>query len=190
MLIGSESMENYQKQMKILAEKLTRIILNFLGISKEESEWVGSSGSNGAVQLNYYPQCPEPNRAMGLAPHTDTSLLTILHQSQIEGLQIFKDQLGWVTVRPDPHALVVNAGDFLHIISNARFHCVLHRVIVNRLQHRYSVAYFYSPPLDYVLTSSLPLGDEQARFRGVTVKEYIEIKAKDLGKALSLINAN
>ncbi|KAK4277127.1 hypothetical protein QN277_015172 [Acacia crassicarpa] len=183
-----ELMENYQKQMKVLAEKLTGIILRILKISEEEAKWVGSSGSTGAVQLNYYPQCPEPNRAMGLAPHTDTSLFTILHQSQTEGLQIFKDQVGWVPVRPHPRALVVNAGDLLHIISNARFPCVLHRVVVNRVQHRYSVAYFYGPPLDYVLSS--PLADEQARFRGVTVKEYIGIKAKNLGKAISLISTN
>ncbi|XP_054799269.1 gibberellin 3-beta-dioxygenase 2-like [Prosopis cineraria] len=158
-----ELMENYQKQLKVLAEKLTRMMLGFVGISEEEAKWVGSSGSTGAVQLNYYPQCPEPNRAMGLAPHTDTSVLTILHQSQTKGLQIFKDRVGWVPVHPDPRALVVNVGDLLHIISNARFPCVLHRVTVDRVQHRYSVAYFYGPPLDYVLLSPLA---EQARFRG------------------------
>ncbi|XP_028779367.1 gibberellin 3-beta-dioxygenase 1-like [Neltuma alba] len=181
-----ELMEDYQKQMKVLAEKLTGMILRYLGTSEEEAKWLGSGGNTGAVQLNYYPRCPEPNRAMGLAPHTDTSLFTILHQSQTRGLQIFKDQAGWVPVQPDPRALVVNAGDLLHIISNARFPCVLHRVIVNRVEHRYSVAYFYGPPLDYVL---LPLAEE-ARFRGVTVKEYIGIKAKNLGKALSLISTN
>lgn len=95
--------------------------------------------------------------------------------------------MGWVPVHPDPRALVVNVGDLLHIISNARFPCVLHRVTVDRVQHRYSVAYFYGPPLDYVLLSPLA---EQARFRGVTVKEYIGIKANNLGKALSLISTN
>ncbi|KAI4316271.1 hypothetical protein L6164_024268 [Bauhinia variegata] len=185
-------MEEYQKQMKVLAEQLTHIIFKFLNISEEEKiNWVGSTNSTGAVQLNSYPCCPEPKRAMGLAPHTDTSLLTIVHQSQTTGLQIFKEGLGWVPVHPHPSALVVNIGDLFHIISNARFPCVLHRVTVNRTHQRYSVAYFYGPPVDYVV-SPIPatvLNKSVARFRSVTVKEYIGIKAKNLGGALALISA-
>lgn len=183
-------MENYQKQMKLLSEKLTHMIFNLLGInSEEENKWVGSTNTNhsGAVQLNFYPSCPEPNRAMGLAPHTDTSFITILHQSQTSGLQIFKEGSGWATVQPDPNTLVVNTGDILHIMSNARFRCALHRVTVNSTKQRYSVAYFYGPPLDYVVSPSV-LFNSVARFRALTVKEYISIKAKNLGGALSLIS--
>ncbi|XP_061359583.1 gibberellin 3-beta-dioxygenase 1-like [Gastrolobium bilobum] len=181
-------MENYQKQLKMLAEKLTHMIFNLLGISDEEKKWIGSTNHCGAVQLNFYPCCPEPNRAMGLAPHTDTSLLTILHQSQTSGLQIFKEGVGWVPVHPDPNALVVNTGDIMHIISNSRFRCALHRVTVNNTKQRYSVAYFYGPPVDYVV-SPLVL-NSVPRFRALTVKEYISIKAKNLGGALSLISTH
>ncbi|XP_027332928.1 gibberellin 3-beta-dioxygenase 1-like [Abrus precatorius] len=179
-------MENYQKQMKALAEKLTHMIFNSLEISEEQKRWVGSTNLCEAVQLNFYPCCPEPDRAMGLAPHTDTSFLTILHQSQTNGLQIFKEGAGWVPVHPHPNTLVVNTGDILHILSNSRFRCALHRVTVNSTKHRYSMAYFYSPPLDYVVSplvvNSIP------HFRTLTVKEYIGIKAKNLGGALSLIS--
>ncbi|KAI4337365.1 hypothetical protein L6164_015793 [Bauhinia variegata] len=128
---------------------------------------------------------------MGLAPHTDTFLLTILHQSQTTGLQIFKEGSGWVPVHPDPSALVVNIGDLFHIISNARFPCVVHRVTVNRTHQRYSVAYFHGPPVDYVVSpfSTTVLDNKSGvRFRAVTVKEYIAIKARNLGEALSLIS--
>lgn len=182
-------MENYQKQMKLLAEKLTHMIFNLLGInsSEEKSKWVSSTNHSGAVQLNFYPSCPEPNRAMGLAPHTDTSFITILHQSQTSGLQIFKEGSGWVTVQPDPNTLVINTGDILHIMSNARFRCALHRATVNSTKQRYSVAYFYGPPVDYVVSPSVLL-NSVPRFRDLTVKEYISIKTKNLGGALSLIS--
>ncbi|RDX64854.1 Gibberellin 3-beta-dioxygenase 1, partial [Mucuna pruriens] len=182
-------MENYEKQMKVLAERLTEKMLDLLEISEEKRKWVGATNVCGAVQLNFYPSCPEPSRAMGLAPHTDTSLFTILHQSQTTGLEIFKEGKGWVPVHPHPNTLVVNTGDLLHIISNARFRCALHRVTVNRTRKRYSVAYFYSPPIDYVV-SPLVTRDLNSvpRFRSVTVKEYIGIKAKNFGEALSLIS--
>ena len=160
--------------MKVLAERLTQMMFSLMDISEEKTKWVGASNISGAVQLNFYPSCPEPNRAMGLAPHTDTSLFTILHQSQITGLQIFKEGKGWVPVHPHPNTLVVHTGDLLHIISNARFRCALHRVTVNRTWERYSVAYFYSPPMDYVVS---PLVHSVARFRDVTVKEYIGINS-------------
>ncbi|KAJ1420185.1 Oxoglutarate/iron-dependent dioxygenase [Sesbania bispinosa] len=181
-------MEKYQKQMRALSEQLTKMMLNLLDISEEELKSVVSSNMCGALQLNFYPKCPEPKRAMGLAPHTDTSLFTILHQSQTTGLQIFNEQgiKRWVPVHPNPNLLVVNIGDIFHIISNARFRCALHRVTVNKTKKRYSVAYFYCPPVDYVV-SPLDL-NSVARFRAVTVKEYIGIKAKNFGQALSLIS--
>ncbi|TKY74683.1 Gibberellin 3-beta-dioxygenase 1 [Spatholobus suberectus] len=183
-------MENYEKQMKVLAERLAQMMFELLGICEEKRKWVGASNVCGAVQLNFYPSCPEPNRAMGLAPHTDTSLFTILHQSPTTGLQIFKEGKGWVPVHPHPNALVVNTGDLLHIISNARFRCALHRVTVNSTRKRYSAAYFYSPPIDYVVSPFVTrdLNNSVARFRSVTVKEYIGIKAKNFGEALSLIS--
>lgn len=183
----SHIMNNYQKQMKALAEKLTHMIFNLLGnISEEQKRWIGSTNLCEAVQLNFYPCCPEPNRAMGLAPHTDTSLLTILHQSQTNGLQIFQEGAGWVPVHPHPGTLFVHTGDILHILSNSRFRCALHRVMVNSMRQRYSAAYFYAPPMDHVV-SPLVL-DSLPRFRSLTVKEYIGIKAKNLRGALSLIS--
>jgi len=124
---------------------------------------------------------------MGLAPHTDTTLFTILHQSQTSGLQIFKEGVGYVPVDPHPNTLVVNTGDILHILSNSRFRCSLHRVVVNDIRDRYSMAYFYGPPVDYLVSPYV--GDNSLpRFRALTVKDYIGIKAKNLGGALSLIS--
>ncbi|KAB1204541.1 Gibberellin 3-beta-dioxygenase 1 [Morella rubra] len=113
--------ENYQKAMKALAERLTRLILLSLSICDEEIRWLGSSSDSGssnitaALQLNSYPPCPDPDdgQVMGIGPHTDTSLITILRQSDINGLEIFKDGVGWVPVPPVAGALVINLGDLL-----------------------------------------------------------------------------
>ncbi|CAK7353488.1 unnamed protein product [Dovyalis caffra] len=181
-------MEDYQKKMKELAMTLMHLILKSLDISEEEiNEVVSSGGASTALQLNSYPFCPDPNRAIGLAPHTDTSLLTILHQSTKNGLQIFKEGVGWVLVSPTYGSLVVNVGDLLHILSNAQFPSVLHRVVMKENQQRLSLAYFYSPPTDFYL-SPLPSNSTQIPlYRSVSVRDYIGIKAKNLEKALSLI---
>ncbi|PIN08055.1 Iron/ascorbate family oxidoreductase [Handroanthus impetiginosus] len=184
-----DAVDNYQKKMKSLAHKIFLIILKALGLEEEEDDQETCfSASEGALQLNSYPSCPSPNRAIGLAPHTDSLLLTILHQNDVNGLQIFQEDMGWVSVPPVPEALVVNIGDLMHILSNGLFPTVCHRVVPNEARRRFSIAYFYGPPTDCVIA---PLSKMSApRFRPVMVKDYISLKNKHLEKALHLIRIN
>ncbi|KAF9612834.1 hypothetical protein IFM89_004244 [Coptis chinensis] len=191
--IRGNVLEEYQKEMKKLAERLLSVMVGALGIAREDVNWANPLGDevNGAqttLQLNSYPACPEPDRAMGMVPHTDTSLFTILCQSSTSGLQIFRDEVGWLTLPPQTGALTVNVGDLLHILSNARFPSVLHRAIVNNTHHRISTAFFYAPPISAQISPSSRLIDHQApKYRSMSCGEYIGIKAKHLEKALSLV---
>ncbi|KAL3844122.1 hypothetical protein ACJIZ3_001525 [Penstemon smallii] len=183
-------MDNYQKKMKSLAYKILLLILKALEVDdKNQDQEINCTPSfyqsEGALQLNSYPCCPNPNRAVGLAPHTDSLLLTILHQNDTNGLQIFQEGTGWVPVPPLSGALVVNMGDLMHIISNAHFPTVYHRVVPNETRHRFSIAYFYGPPTDSIIA---PLSKFQTPcFRPVTLKEYISLKSRHLEKALTLL---
>ncbi|XAR70924.1 Gibberellin 3-beta-dioxygenase [Bertholletia excelsa] len=185
----SDVMEEYQKEMKALAHRLLLLILKTLSVSDEEiRRWaVDVQGSAAdALQLNSYPACPEPSRAIGLAPHTDSMLLTILHQSAApDGLQVLHGA-GWVAVPPVAGALTVNVGDLLHIFSNGKLPTAYHRAMVSQTHHRISVAYFYGPRPDSAVAPFLGPRDVPI-YRSVTVGEYIGIKAKHLRRALSLI---
>ncbi|KAA8535018.1 hypothetical protein F0562_030021 [Nyssa sinensis] len=186
-------MEDYQKEMKRLSERIIMLMLESLGLAREDLKWLkpnkGSKQAQGLLQLNSYPVCPDPTRAMGLAPHTDSSLLTLLYQSNISGLQVLQDNSGWVTVQPLAGALVVNIGDLMHILSNGQFKTVLHRAVVNKTQHRLSIAYFYGPPRDVMVSPAMKLtdGDHPPLYRPVTWKEYLDAKAIYFNKALELI---
>lgn len=191
--VCSDVIEEYEKEMKQLARKLMWLILGSLDIPKEEVKWAGPKGdfkgASAAIQLNSYPTCPDPDRAMGLAAHTDSTLLTILYQNNTSGLQVLREGSGWVTVQPIPGALVVNIGDLLHILTNGLYPSVLHRVVVNRTQHRLSVAYLYGPPAN-VQISPLPklVGPTHPPlYRPVTWAEYLGTKAKHFNKALSSV---
>ncbi|KAL6334347.1 hypothetical protein AAG906_014748 [Vitis piasezkii] len=188
-----EVTEEYDKQMKQLANKLLWLLLGSLGINKEDVEWAGPEGqlegAHAALQLNSYPACPQPDKAMGLAEHTDSSLLTILYQGSTSGLQVVLEGSGWITVPPLPGALVVNIGDLLHILSNAAFPSVLHRAMVNNSKQRISVAYFYGPPATIPVAPIPKLVDSSHPpvYRSVTWSEFLATKAKHFNKALSLV---
>ncbi|XP_047332138.1 gibberellin 3-beta-dioxygenase 1-like [Impatiens glandulifera] len=185
--------EQYQQEMKNLVQRLMWLILGSLGMTHEDIQWGGSNGdfegACAAIQLNSYPPCPDPNRAMGLAAHTDSTLLTVLYQTNTSGLQVHREGFGWVTVPPIPGGLVIHVGDLLHILSNGSYPTVFHRAMVNRTQHRLSVAYLYGPPT-YAKISPLPkLVDSRrpALYRSVTWAEYLRTKAKHFNKALSML---
>ncbi|XP_075507684.1 gibberellin 3-beta-dioxygenase 1-like [Primulina tabacum] len=181
------AMEDYQKQMKSLAHKILVLILKSLEAKDQETLVSAASvhKSEGALQLNSYPCCPNHNQAVGLAPHTDSLLLTILHQNDTEGLQVFRENSGWITVPPVSEALVVNIGDLLHIVSNGEFRTAYHRVVPNETRHRFTMAFFYGPQGDSVVAPLSSLGSP--RYRSVTVKEYLSIKNKHLEKAIPLL---
>ncbi|KAG6400405.1 hypothetical protein SASPL_137236 [Salvia splendens] len=184
-----DAMDKYQKKMNSLSYNILLVMLKALGVDEEDREKHSSSflyQSDSVLQLNSYPSCPNPSQTIGLAPHTDSLLLTILHQNDTNGLQIMQEGVGWVPIRPIPGALVVNIGDFMHILSNATFNNMYHRVVPNETSHRFTMAYFYGPPADSVL-APLPKLPGPPRFRAVTVKEYIGLKNKHLEKALSFI---
>lgn len=71
-----------------------------------------------SVRMNYYPPCPEPDKAIGISAHSDADALTVLYQlNEAEGLQIRKDGR-WVAVKPLPNALVVNIGDIMEVLHD------------------------------------------------------------------------
>ncbi|GLU22153.1 hypothetical protein SLE2022_382490 [Rubroshorea leprosula] len=186
-----DGIKEYEEEMKRLAGRLMWLTLGSLGITKEDVKWAGLKGDfkegSAAVQLNHYPACPDPDRAMGLAPHTDSTLLTILYQNNTSGLQVHKEGTGWVTVPPVPGGLVVNLGDLLHILSNGLYPSVLHRAKVNRSRQRLSVAYLFGPPSSVKISplSKLVGPSQLPLYRPVTWNEYLGTKAKHFNKALS-----
>ncbi|XP_054817716.1 gibberellin 3-beta-dioxygenase 1-like [Prosopis cineraria] len=191
-----ETIEEIQKQLKKLAEKVTCVILELLGVRDEENKWVKSN--NHTLRMNLYPSYPDPDEAIGLAQHKDTSIITFLHQTQVytqtrsqvqtqdqtSGLQFFKEGIGWVPVCPDPDSFVVLVGDILEILSNGRFTSVLHRVTVSRDANRYSYAFFHRPSYETLISPF----HSPSRFHAVTLKEYDAIKAKDRPNALASIS--
>lgn len=79
-------------------------------INKEIMEIEGSQ----MMVVNCYPACPEPELTLGMPPHSDYGLLTLLLQDEVKGLQIHHHG-SWVTVQPIPGSFVVNVGDHLEV---------------------------------------------------------------------------
>lgn len=184
-------MDRYQKKMAMLSQHITQLILVSLGLSgKDLLQWSTLTAGSTALHLNYYPPCPDPAHSIGLAPHTDTFSLTILHQNPCAcGLQIFRDCIGWVPVAPAAKGtLLVNLGDLMHILSNGQYPSVKHRAVLPKNGDRLSVAYFCGPSMDSEVSPvHSRIDHETQQFRSVLVKDYVKMKDKYFNDTLSLL---
>lgn len=181
--------KEYREAMKQLAGRLFFLLLNSLGVyEKDDIDWSDDPQVD-VLQLNSYPTCPNPDRAMGLAAHTDSSILTILYQDKAGGLQVLKEGIGWFTVPPIQTALIVNLGDLSKILSNGLYHNVMHRAFPNKNTDRLSLAYFYVPPENAPISplNKLINPSNPPLYRTVTWKEYLGIKGKLFNKGLSSV---
>lgn len=62
------------------------------------------------MRMNYYPPCHKPDQVLGVGPHNDPTSITVLHQDNLGGLQVFVDN-EWQSISPNPKAFVINIGD-------------------------------------------------------------------------------
>lgn len=107
-------MESYSSELNNLFKAILAKMVEALSMKTEEMEKFIGEGRQ-AIR-NYYPPCHLPKQVIGLTPHSDASIITILLQlNEVEGLQIRKDGK-WVTVKPLPNAFIVNVGDLLEVI--------------------------------------------------------------------------
>uniref|UniRef100_A0ACD5XA33 Uncharacterized protein n=1 Tax=Avena sativa TaxID=4498 RepID=A0ACD5XA33_AVESA len=114
---------------------------------------------------------------MGMEPHTDSSVLSILNQDLVGGLQVLRDgSAGWRRVRPVEGTLVVNLGDMMQAMSGDAYRSAVHRVVAPSSPgtERMSLCYFAFPEEDAVICH--PSGC----YRGFSYREFREQVQADI----------
>ena len=105
----------------------------------------------------------EKKTHIGSSPHTDWGLLTVIMQDEVGGLQFLHDNQ-WNDVPIIEHSLVINAGDYLNLISNGRYHSPIHRVLCPpKGKERTSFVFFYYPGFHSKISHSMSIR-EQVQF--------------------------
>lgn len=175
---GSEVFAGYSSAVRKLARGLLEGISESLGLETGYiDKAMNMESSLQILTANLYPPCPQPELAMGLPPHSDHGLLTILMQNGIGGLQVNHGGK-WVNVDPLPNAFLVNTGDHLEIMSNGKYKSVLHRAVVNSKATRMSIPQSIGPSPDTVVAPVEQLLDGEnncAMYLAMKYKDYLEL---------------
>nr|XP_043606929.1 1-aminocyclopropane-1-carboxylate oxidase 5-like [Erigeron canadensis] len=159
-----ETMLEYRKELKKLAEKLMEVMDENLGIPKGYIKKAFNDGEEEkaffGTKVSHYPPCPHPEMVNGLRAHTDAGGIVLLFQDdEVEGLEILKDGK-WIDVQPIPNSIVINTGDQIEVLSNGKYKSVWHRVNAKPNQTRRSIASFYNPSFDATIAPAPQLVGE------------------------------
>lgn len=149
------TMDAYINQLIKLAEKLSELMCENLGLEKDyiKEAFSGSKGPSVGTKVAKYPQCPHPELVRGLREHTDAGgIILLLQDDEVPGLQFHKDGK-WVEIPPSKNnSIFINTGDQVEVVTNGRYKSTLHRVIADKNGSRISIATFYNPAGDAVIS--------------------------------------
>ncbi|GFP84754.1 gibberellin 20 oxidase 1-d [Phtheirospermum japonicum] len=141
--------QEYCNAMSKLSLEIMELLGISLGVSQNHFKQFFEENKS-IMRLNYYPRCQQPELTLGTGPHCDPTSLTILHQDDVGGLQVFVDD-EWQSISPNSDAFVVNIGDTFMALSNGRYKSCLHRAVVNSESPRKSLAFFLCPKEDKIV---------------------------------------
>lgn len=152
------SLETLYSELQLLSSSL----LSLLAVSLDKpadyfADYLTNSLST--LRLLHYP--PQPSAApktngeaanLCCTPHTDSGILTLLHQDPTGGLEVLNADDEWVPAPYVPESIVVNIGDLLAQVSGGKFVATQHRVRTNSGgssgadgMGRFSVPFFFEP---------------------------------------------
>jgi isopenicillin N synthase-like dioxygenase len=128
--------------------RLLRCFSVSLGQSENVFEPIYRDEPHTLVKLIRYPGRESTGEHQGVGAHKDASLLSLLLQDQVGGLQV-QHADGWIDATPIPGAFVVNIGELLEMASNGYLRATVHRVVTPPAGvERFSVAFFLGARLD------------------------------------------
>jgi isopenicillin N synthase-like dioxygenase len=164
----------YAAALEQLALRLVPLYALALGLPET---YFAKAFSNPMFKLrmtHYPPQAPADNE-FGLAPHTDTSFMTLLAPNTQPGLSVRLPSGRWIDAPAIEGAFLVNGGDLLRRWTNDRFLATPHRVINRTGARRYAIPYFFDCWAEHVM-GCLPTctgPGNPPKYQPITYAEYM-----------------
>jgi len=197
-----ERLEDMYKELQVFASQLLSLLAVSLGKDADHfSSWLDDPLST--LRLLHYPSTPQ-NKAqekhepgfvkLSCTPHTDSGILTLLHQDTTGGLEVLNASGNWIPAPYVPGSIVVNIGDLMASVSGGKFTATMHRVRAPPLKEssaedafgRFSVPFFFEPGEECVVVPVNGVGEsvvygEHVRKKMATFVEFQDDSGYDTG---------
>ncbi|KAL6643980.1 hypothetical protein ACP70R_018746 [Stipagrostis hirtigluma subsp. patula] len=182
-----EVVEKYTTQTRGVGMEVLRLLCEGTGLRPDYFDG-DISGGDVVIGINHYPRCPNPDATLGLPPHCDRNLITLILPGPVHGLEVaYKGD--WIKVDPVPNALTVVLGLQLEVVTNGMLKSNEHRVMTNTAKARTSVVVFIEPTPDCLIgpAEEFLSEDNPPCYRTLTFSEFKRIfSVVKLGSSINL----
>jgi isopenicillin N synthase-like dioxygenase len=169
-----ETTQSYFVEVEALAQHMLPLYARALDLPLDYFAPL-CTASHSTLRPTHYPPVDYGADEYGIAPHTDSSFMTLLAQNPVPGLQIRTQDGEWIDASVIPDTFVVNTGDVLNRWTNGRFLSTPHRAFNKLASARYAIPFFFHPNSD-TLIECLPSCTDASnppKFPAQTVGEYM-----------------
>jgi len=170
-----ETVVNYCNRMERLALSLLPLYARALDLPADYFRHAFREPQY-TLRMSHYPQQDVVEEGeFGLAPHVDTSFMTLLAQNEVPGLSIRTTDGRWIDAPAIPGTFIVNGGEMLRRWTNDRFLATPHRVINRSGRERYAIPFFFDCTIDEpILPVPTCVGpDNPPKFTPTTYMEFM-----------------
>ncbi|XP_071715095.1 probable 2-oxoglutarate-dependent dioxygenase AOP1 [Rutidosis leptorrhynchoides] len=173
------NIRSYSEKLVEVDKIVRTMVLESLNLEKYTEEHMELTNNLVRVMKYRTPKKDESN--MGLLSHADKNMVTILHQNEVEGLEVQDKDGRWFKVKFSDNSFIVMVGETFKAWTNGRLHAATHRVVMSRNEDRYSIGFFSYPKLDKIIKAPEELVDEEhpLLFNPYTYGEFIKFFHKE-----------
>ncbi|XP_028781576.1 flavanone 3-dioxygenase 3-like [Neltuma alba] len=173
-------LNEYHKEMRNIVVGLARAMSRTLGFEENYIEKAFNLESGFDVSaMNLYPPNHASKSHFGVVDHIDPGFIITLVQDVNGGLQILSHNGKWINVCIPHHAILIQLGDHLEILTNGKYKSHVHRVAVgNNKVQRFTVVTLHGPSIDKFVAPAREFVDEDhpQAYLGMTYKQSLEAK--------------
>ncbi|KAL9128413.1 MAG: hypothetical protein Q9217_002904 [Psora testacea] len=157
--VGREKVEQLHRQLQTLSQHILSLLALALQKPPTYFDYMHQD-SISTLRLLHYPT-NEKRHEFCCTPHTDSGILTVLHQDSTGGLEVWsQDGETWLPAPYVQGSVIVNVGDLLSKISGGKFEATRHRVRSAPVgKSRYSVPFFFEPGVACMVKSAVDADD-------------------------------
>ena len=170
-----ETCLNYMNALEALALKLVPLYALALDLPESYFDEAFAKPMYKLRMSHYPPQEVVEDNEFGLAPHTDTSFMTLLAPNKVPGLSVRGPSGKWIDAPVNDGAFLVNGGDMLRRWTNDRFLATPHRVVNRTGEERFALPFFFDCWAEHQM-SCLPTcttPENPPKYDPITYVEYM-----------------
>lgn len=138
-----DALHEFVVRCRRVKRDVLRAMARIAGLDDDDQHFVDQLGGRATVhaRFNYYPPCPRPDLVMGIKPHSDGTVITVLLVARgADGLQVLRYGVWYSVPSSSTHALLINVGESTEVMSNGMFRSPVHRVVNSAEKERISLA--------------------------------------------------